>query len=216
MTTVLLADDHSIIRDGIGRYIKQIIPHSIIEEAFDGDSAFEKIKRNNYSIIILDINMPGTDSFTLVRNIMAIKPESRILIFSMNPEELYAKQLLHLGVLGYLNKAAFTDEIKQAIENVLNNKTYLSPAFPHEFAETPPAKDTDNKNPFDLLSRKEFEIAKHLLKEESVDEIASFFYLDISTVLNQKELIFEKLQCNNIAEMKEMSALHNFLQRNYS
>ena len=216
MTTVLLADDHSIIREGFRTYIKKIIPHSIIEEAFDGDSAFEKIKQNNYSIIILDINMPDTDSFSLVRNIMAVKPGSRILIFSMNPEELYAKQLFHLGVLGYLNKAAFTDEIKLAIENVISNKIYLSPSFSQLLTENTAGKSIDSENPFDLLSGKELEITKHLLNGESVSEIGSFLYLDMLAVSNQKERILDKLHCKNIAEMNELALRHNFVQRYYS
>src|SRR5674476_1601695 len=107
MIKILLADDHAIIRAGLKTYIQNIIPHTSIEEAYDGDSTFEKIKHNDYALIILDINMPATDSFGLVSNILAVKPESKILIFSMNSEEVYTKKLLNLGVLGYLNKAAF-------------------------------------------------------------------------------------------------------------
>src|SRR5450631_875277 len=214
MTTVLLADDHSIIRESLKTYIKNIIPHSIIEEAYDGDSAFEKIKHNNYNLIILDINMPDTDSFGLVSNILAVKPESKILIFSMNSEEVYAKKLLNLGVLGYLNKAAFADEIRQAIEYVISNKRYLSPSLSQALAESALGKDPDNQNPFDLLSRRELEITKHLLKGESVSKIGSFLYLHTSTVGTHKARIFEKLHCKNIVEMNELALMHNFIQTN--
>jgi len=74
MIKILLADDHVIIRAGLKTYIQNIIPHSSIEEAYDGDSTFEKIKQNDYALIILDINMPATDSFGLVSNILAVKP----------------------------------------------------------------------------------------------------------------------------------------------
>jgi two-component system, NarL family, invasion response regulator UvrY len=214
MTTVLLADDHTIIREGFKIYIKNILPHSIIEEAYDGDSVFEKIKHNNYSLIILDINMPDTDSFSLVSNILAFKPESKILIFSMNPEEMYGKKLLSLGVLGYLNKAAFTDEIKQAIENVINNKRYFSPSLSQALAEGTSGKNPANQNPFDLLSRRELEITKRLLKGETMPEIGSFLYLDTSTVGTDKERIFEKLHCKDIVEMNELALRHNFIQSN--
>jgi YesN/AraC family two-component response regulator len=76
------------------------MPQSKIDEADDGDSSFEKIKKNNYDLLILDVNMPKTDSFVLVSNILALKPEMKILIFSMNDEEVYARRYLKNGCNG--------------------------------------------------------------------------------------------------------------------
>src|SRR5450631_2364190 len=101
MVKILLADDHEVIRAGLKVYIGNMIPHSVIEETGDGDTAYEKIKHNDYGLIILDINIPDTDAFGLVSNILAVKPGSRILIFSMNAEEIYARKYLELGALGY-------------------------------------------------------------------------------------------------------------------
>ncbi len=211
MNKILIADDHSIIRTSLKMYVKNIIPHSIIEEAYDGDSAFEKIKHTDYNLIILDVNMPDTDPFGLVTNILTTKPESKILIFSMNPGEMYAKDFLSLGVLGYLNKAAFADEIGQAIESVINNKKYISPALSQVLTEEAP-RQNGNRNPFDLLSRQELEVARHLMKDESVSQISSLLHLHILTVDMLKIKIFEKLDCKNIKEMKELALAYNFIQ----
>jgi two-component system, NarL family, invasion response regulator UvrY len=212
MNNILIADDHLVIRTSLKIYVKNIIPHSIIEEAYDGDSALEKIKHNDYDLIILDVNMPDTDPFGLVTNILAVKPKSKILIFSMNPGEMYAKNFLSLGVLGYLNKAAFTDEIGQAIESVMNNKKYVSPALSQMLTEEAPGQDSNNRNPFDLLSQQELEVATHLMKGEPVSQISSILHLHILTVDMLKIKIFEKLDCKNIEEMKELAATYNFIQ----
>jgi len=212
MATILLADDHAVVREGLKTLIQNIIPHSVIEEAQDGASAFKKITRNNYALIILDINMPATDSFGLVSNILAAKPKSKILIFSMNSEQIFAKKFLNLGALGYLSKYASEDEFRLAIENVMSNKRYLSPSFRRALTESALGKNPNNQNPFDLLSPRELEIIRHLIKGESVSQIGSCLNLHTSTIGTHKEKIFAKLCCNNIVEMNSLAAMHNFVQ----
>ena len=212
MIKILLADDHTIIRAGLKIYIKNIIPDSEVEEAYDGDSTFEKIKNSEYELIILDINMPATDSFGLVSNILAIKPKSKILMFSMNSEEIYAKKYLTLGALGYISKDASADEIKEAITNVMNNKRYISPSLTQTLASSALGKRAYNQNPFDLLSRRELEITRHLMKGESVSQISHYLNLHTSTIGTHKARIFEKLNCTNVIGMTELARIHNFTQ----
>jgi two-component system invasion response regulator UvrY len=214
MTRILLADDHAIVREGLKTFIQNIIPHSVIEEAQDGASAFAKIKRHNHALIILDINMPATDSFGLVSNILAVKPKSKILIFSMNSEEIFAKKLLNLGALGYLSKDASADEFRLAIENVMNNKRYVSPSLMRSLTESALRKNANNQNPFDLLSPRELEIVRHLIKGESVSQIGKYFNLHTSTIGTFKARIFEKLACKNIVEINELAIINNFTQPN--
>ncbi|KAA9039284.1 response regulator transcription factor [Ginsengibacter hankyongi] len=212
MIQILLADDHAIIRAGLKTYIQNIIPDSNIEEAFDGNSTFEKIKDNDYALIILDINMPATDSFGLVSNILAIKPESKILMFSMNSEEIFAKKYLNLGALGYLNKDASADEIKHAINNVMSNKRYMSSSLTQALTDSALGKKANSQNPFDLLSSRELEIVRHLMKGESVSQIGAYLNLHTSTVGTHKARILEKLNCKNVIGINELARVHNFIQ----
>ena len=209
MIKILLADDHVIIRAGLKVYIKNIIPQSIIDEADDGDSTFNKIKENDYDLVILDINMSATDSFGLVSNIIAIKPDSKILMFSMNSEEIYAKKYLNLGALGYISKDASSEEIRLAINNVMNNKRYISPSLTQKLATRALGKNPETQNPFDMLSPRELEIARHLMKGESVSQIGTYLNLHTSTVGTHKARIFEKLKVNNIIEINELARIHN-------
>lgn len=212
MIRILLADDHAIIRAGLKTYIQSIIPDSLIEETYDGNSTFEKIKLNDYALIILDINMPATDSLGLVSNILAVKPDSKILMFSMNSEEIFAKKYLNIGALGYLNKDASANEIKQAIDNVMNNKRYISSSLTQALTDTALGRRVNNQNPFDLLSARELEIVRHLMKGESVSQIGAYLNLHTSTVGTHKSRIFEKLNCKNVIEINELARLHNFIQ----
>jgi two-component system invasion response regulator UvrY len=209
MTKLLLADDHFIVRTGLKLIIENFMPHSKIDEAYDGDSSFEKIKENNYDLMILDVNMPNTDSFALVSNILALKPEMKILMFSMNDEEVYAKRFLKLGVMGYIKKDENGGEIEKAITTILNNKKYISPGLSQILIEDLLNKNPEN--PFDRLSPREFEIARYLIRGESVAGISQKLNLHLSTVGTHKARIFEKLKCSNIIDLNSLAKVHNII-----
>lgn len=210
MPNFLLVDDHTMIRSGLKLLIQNYLTQSVIDEADDGNSAFEKIKTNAYDVVILDVNMPNTDSFGLLSNIFSIKPDLKILMFSMNAEETYAKRYLQLGAMGYLRKDENESEIKRAISTVLNNKRYISPALSEKlFADF--TGNNNHENPFDKLSPREFEIVQHLSRGESLAEICQKLTLHPSTVGTHKARIFEKLQCNNIIELSALARIHNII-----
>ena len=210
MANILIVDDHIVITTGLKIVIGNFLPDSDIDVANDGDIAFEKIKHRNYDLIIMDISLPNTDSFNVVSNILAIKPTSRILMFSMSPEEMFAKRYLKIGALGYINKDAPLDEIKNAIEHALKNKRYLSPELQEKLALETLSND-HHENQFDKLSPREFEIVQHLVHGDSVSEISRKLNLHTSTVGTHKAKIFEKLKCENIVELVTMAKVHNLI-----
>jgi two-component system invasion response regulator UvrY len=206
---ILLADDHSIIRTGLKLLITNYIAHCVIDEAYNGDEAFKKIKEKDYQLIILDVSMPGTDPFGLVSNIIAFKGESNILMFTMNAEEIYAKKFLQLGAKGYLDKISSEEEIKKAIDNVRNGKRYISPLLSKALAEEALGKRSDN--PFDKLSPREFEILMFFIKGTSSTEICNTLNLQISTVSTHKARIFEKLNCSNIVDIHTLAKVYKVI-----
>jgi two-component system, NarL family, invasion response regulator UvrY len=210
MKKILLVDDHEVIRSGLKMYIENLLPHSLIEEAGDGDIALEKIRQGQYDLIILDINMPATDSFGLMANILAVRPGINILIFSMNAEEVYAKRYLQLGAKGYVSKNAAQADIAEAIITVLENKRYLSQSLKVLLAD----EQIDNKsnNPFHHLSPREFEIVQHLIRGQSSAKICQELSLHPSTVGTFKTRIFEKLHCHNIIELFALAKVHAIIE----
>ncbi len=209
MKNILLVDDHAIIRSGLKIYIETIIPFTVIDEAHNGDVAYEKIKKTDYDLLIMDMNMPGTDSFGLVSNIIALKPDSKILMISMNAEEIYAKKYLKLGAKGYIGKEAPEEEVKAAIETVLQNKRYTSPSLSQALTED--ALGNNPLNPFDRLSPQEFKIIQFIIKGETVSEISKKLNLHTSTIGTHKARIFKKLNCKNIVDINTLAKVHHII-----
>ncbi|CAN5215341.1 UvrY/SirA/GacA family response regulator transcription factor [soil metagenome] len=209
MKSILLVDDHVIIRRGLKIFISTIISFAEVDEAEGGDVAFQKIKKHDYDLLILDVNMPGTDSFGLVENILVVKPTSKILMLSMNPEEIYAKKYLKLGAMGYIGKDAPEEEIKSAIETVLNGKRYISASLSQVLAEQAIGRGLDN--PFEKLSPQEFKIIQYMMKGDSVSEISNKLHLHTSTIGTHKARIFKKLNCKNVVDLNALARVHNIL-----
>lgn len=207
MIRILLADDHEIIRSGLKLFINNMIPHCVIDEAWDGISTLEKVSQNDYQLIIMDLNMPGTNSFELLDNILLVKPSVNVLIFSINPEEVHAKRYLQLGAKGYVGKNAPVNELGTAIDTVLKNRRYVSPSL----SDTVNDEILNEKtiNPFDTLSSREFEVVQHLIRGESLSGICHVTNLKASTVSTYKARILEKLHCKNILEVIQLAKIYN-------
>ncbi len=212
MKRILLADDHEIMRSGLKLLINNLVPNSLIDEAWNGDSAIKLVKEKEYQLIILDVNMPATDSFGIVSNIINMKPAARILMFSMNAEEVYAKRYLQLGARGYISKTASSEELENAISAVLNNKRYIGPVLIQALTEEALGTNATN-NPFEKLSTREFEIVQHLINGESITAICKTFNIQPSTGSTYKARIFEKLRCKNIIELNQLTRIYNMISR---
>ena len=208
MPNILLVDDHSIVRTGLKLLIHDFLPHTNIDEANDGNSALEKIKQKNYDLVVMDVNMPNTDSFGTLQTILTINSSIKVIMFSMNAEEVYARRYLKMGAMGYIRKDAPNSEIEKAITSVLNNKSYVSQELTQKMLYDLHSK-TESENPFDKLSTREFEIVQHLAQGDSVAEISKKLNVHTSTVGTHKARIFEKLHCHNVIDLTNLAKAHN-------
>ena len=206
MKNILLVDDHTIIRTGLKILLGNDLASYTFHEAADGESALEYVHSSCYELIVMDINIPGTDTFALVEQILAYEPESKILMFSMNCESIYAKRFLKLGVRGYVRKDEPAADIKHAVLTVLNNHRYISKGLTEELVEE--VYSNKKNNPFDNLSPRQFEIVRRLVQGKKISDICQELQLHSSTVSTQKNRIFEKLNVNNLVELYAISKLH--------
>ncbi|MES2431782.1 MAG: response regulator transcription factor [Bacteroidota bacterium] len=207
MKKFLLVDDHVVVRSGIHGLISEIFKPCEVHEAADGETATEKLKQNVYDLIMMDIQMPKTDTLGLMEYIHIKYPEAKVLIFSMSAENIYAKRFLKAGAKGFLSKDSPLEEIKKAINLVLNNRKYISDSLAIALAD-----DSISDNPaniFDKLSPREFEIVSLLLSGQTVSDISKSLNLQVSTVGTHKARIFEKLGVTNILELKELANSYN-------
>ncbi|MEQ1553086.1 MAG: response regulator transcription factor [Ferruginibacter sp.] len=207
MQKFLLIDDHVIVRTGIKLLIASIYIDSQIDEAKDGDSALALVNDNEYDFAMLDVLMPNTDSLALMETFKEKCPNLKVLVFSMNAEKVYAMRYLKAGAKGFVSKDAPMDEVRKAIDMVLNGKKYISEEMLSLLAEG--KVDSANKNPFSLLSSREFEIVLMLLNGKTISGIAAELQLGISTIGTHKGRIFIKLKVNNLLELQDLANVHN-------
>jgi DNA-binding NarL/FixJ family response regulator len=209
MLKILVVDDHSIVRNGLKNIIKSHFKDAEIDEAFDGDSAISKFKKNNFNLIILDMNMPNTDFFNLLHITKTVTPNSKILLFTLNSEFLFAKKFFKLGIDGYISKGCDESTIIEAIQLVLNNQKFISPDLKEYFAVE--IIDGVKENPINSLTHRELEIALHLVRGVSINEVCNILYLKQSTVATHKARILAKCNKKNLFELFEFFKINNII-----
>lgn len=206
MKRFLLVDDHVVVRSGIKVLLSDIYKPAVIDEAYDGASAIEKLKEYQYDLIMLDIQMPNTDTLGLMRYIHTEYPQARVLIFSMSAENIYAKRFIKAGAYGFVSKEAPLEDITHAIDVILNNRKFISDTLADSLAED--SFMGRSSNPFNELSPREFEIVSLLLSGKTVSDIAHTLNIQTSTVGTHKARLFEKLGVGNILELKELATTY--------
>jgi two-component system invasion response regulator UvrY len=209
MQNILIADDHSIVRAGLKLLINSSIRDVSIDEAEDGEAVIKKMKSAPFDLLILDINMPHTESFSLTAYLLKEYPGLKIIIFTMNQEVFFAKRFLKIGAHGYLNKYSKEAEIKYAIQKVLSGKRYISDNLAEILSGELTRKKKDN--PFEDLSDREFEVVLQMLKGSSVSEIANTLSLHKSTVGTHKTRILDKLKISNTVELINLARLYEII-----
>lgn len=207
MKTILIVDDHEIVRSGLKMLINGFYPFVELQEAHNEESTVEILKKNQFDLVILDMHMPNSNSIGLLEYIGKMFPSTKVLIFSMGSEVLYAKRFLQAGAKGYLAKDSSIGEVKIAIETILEGGKYISKNLMDILVDDV----TTNKstNPFDQLSSREFQIASFLLDGLSITEISTLLNLQPSTVGTYKGRIFEKLKVSNLIELIDMANVYH-------
>jgi two-component system invasion response regulator UvrY len=207
MKKFLLVDDHVVVRSGIKILLADLYNPAEIHEAMNGDTAVAKLKENSYDLVMLDIQMPNTDTLGLMEFIHITYPDVKVLMFSMSAENIYAKRFMKAGAYGFISKEAPLEEITKAITVILGGKKYISESLAQKLAEDSFSGKTGN--PFNELSPREFEIVTLLLDGKTVTEISHILNIQTSTVGTHKARLFEKLGVDNILKLKEIATTYN-------
>jgi len=207
MKHFLLIDDHEVVREGVKNLLLSLYNPCKIYEAEDQESAFKQLKSQAFDLVIMDVQMPDTDTAGLMEYMNTNYPGINVLIFSMSAENIYAKRFLHAGARGFVSKTAELSELKKAIELVLNNRRYVSENLKGILADG--LGTNEPENPFEKLSKGEFNVAMMLIKGNSIGEIATLVNKSMSTVATHKIRLFEKLQIKNITELIELGRVYN-------
>ena len=201
MKKFLLIDDHFVVRGGMGRVLLDLYRPCEIHEAENPEEALEKLKKNSYDLIVMDVHIPKADMLGFMDHLHIKYPATKVLIFSMSIESIYAARFLKAGANGFLSKMCSQDEIKKSINLVLSNRKYISGPLAEILADSISGKSA---NPFQNLSAREFEIVSLLLSGHTQSDISKMLNLESSTVGSHKARIFKKLNISTILELKEL------------
>jgi len=209
MIKIIIADDHSVVRQGLRQIISEISNMEISDEAENGKELFEKVLRNHYDIIILDIKMPGTNVIDLIKNIKLHKSQIPILILSMYPEEQYAVRVLKAGASGYLTKESAPKELVTAIQKIANGGKYISAKLAEQLADQ--LGDDSVKPKHETLSDREYQVFQMISSGKSVKGISEELNLSEKTVSTYRTRVLQKMKLKNNAELTHYAFKYNLV-----
>lgn len=207
---ILLADDHAMFRSGLRRILEEEFSGAHIEDASSCTEALDKIKKEKWDLVILDIAMGAQNSLTLLPDIKSLWPNMPVLMLSMYNERQFITRALQTGASGYLTKEHAPEELIRAIRSVLAGRRYISESIAEQIADY--LAVGGSQNPHESLSAREYEVFLLIAAGKSISDIAGDIGLSVKTVSTYRSRILEKMQMRSNAEIIRY-ALQNNLAR---
>lgn len=209
--TILLVDDHKIIRDGLKLYFEDSDEYEVAAEAEGGQQALDLLKDRDFDLVITDISMPQMDGITFTQNLKQLKPDQKVMALTMMGENQHIKHMLSAGANGYILKNSERNEIFQAIETILRGENYYSGDVTKVIMDsmTGKRKPTQRLTLETPLSTREKEVLELIVKEFSNQEIADKLFISVRTVDAHKRNLLEKTGCKNIAGLVVYAIEHD-------
>ncbi|MBR4791641.1 MAG: response regulator transcription factor [Treponema sp.] len=207
--TVLIIDDHPLFSRGLSQLIETQEAYKVTGMAKNHDEAMKMVNELSPDLAIVDLNLGQEDGLELIKDILSVKPETKVLVLSMHDERYYAERALKAGAKGYIMKEEAESSVSTAINTVMNGQIYLSAneqKRQDELAKNQNAKK--DKEPFDListLSDRQLQIFTLIGKGLGTVEIAEKLTLSIKTIDTHKENMKNKLHCESSAELRKMA-----------
>jgi DNA-binding NarL/FixJ family response regulator len=210
MHTVLIADDHAVVRTGLRQFLEESGRILEIDEAGTGQQTLDLLRAKRFDLLILDINMPDRGGLDILRNVRASFPDTRVLIVSGFPERQYAVNVLRAGASGYLSKESAPEELLKAVHLVLSGHRYVSTMLAEQLAAE---LDSDVDAPLHAsLSEREFQILCKLAMGSSVSEIARELCLSVKTISTYRTRVLEKMCLKSNADITSYALKSGLIQ----
>jgi DNA-binding NarL/FixJ family response regulator len=197
-TTIVLVDDHAVVRAGVRRLLEQEPLFEVIGEAESGEKAYQILGELKPDVMVMDLSMPGMGGLEAIRRILMRYEKAKILVLSMHEDLSFANQALKLGAKGYLTKNTLADDLVKSIETVTQGDVFLSDEIAKKMAMQ---SISGNQDPVHELSAREFEIFRLLAEGLDIDAIASTLNISSKTVSNYQTMIKQKLNINTPIEL---------------
>jgi two-component system invasion response regulator UvrY len=199
MTRVLIVDDHPVVRRGL-REILSDERNIEVSETADPHEALELIREQSWSLVVLDIDLPGKGGLELLKDVRRERPRLPVLILSVYPEEQFALRTLRAGASGYLSKDSAPEDLVKVVRKILRGEKYFGERVVEQLLSNPNDKAT-TAYPHELLSDREFQVLRLFGSGLAVKEIAQELSLSRPTVSTYRARILEKMRMQTTAEL---------------
>jgi DNA-binding NarL/FixJ family response regulator len=206
--SVLLVDDHAVVRVGYRRLLERAENIHVLAEAGNAASAYQAFCQTPPDVVVMDISLPDVSGIEAMRRLLLREPAARVLIFSIHSEPIFANRALQAGAMGYVSKASAPDVLVDAVRAVAKGERYLSPDVARTLALQQVSGEADVMQ---RLTDREFEIARLLAKGHSVRAVAELLCLNYKTVANYQTIIRQKLDADTPTKFMRLAAQHGLL-----
>lgn len=200
MTTILIVDDHTLMRDGLRRLLGDYDDMEVVGEAREGREAVRLIRQLQPDVVLLDLSLPGLDGLEVTKQIVAEGLKSRVLMLTMHANEEYAVRVLQAGARGFMVKDDPSDDVVEAVRKVAAGGTYLSPVLsqhlPRRFT-----RGREAQSPLDLLTDRELQVLKKFAEGHTTSQIAQELHLSVKTIDTHRARLLEKLGLHTTVDL---------------
>ena len=203
-STIVLADDHSVVREGLRLLLERDGTMEVVAEAADGDAALRYVRGHKPDVLVLDLNMPGKDSLEVLPEVLEVSPSTHVVVLTMQPDAAFARAALQAGASGYVLKEAAHEELLRAIEAARQGRTYVDPAVGARLASEPahpPGRP-------DGISDREAEVLERIALGETNAEVAAVLQISVRTVETHRAHIQQKTGCTSRSELVRYAREH--------
>ena len=209
MIRVLVAEDHTIVREGIKQLIGMARDMQVVGEAGNGEQLMDVLRQTPCDVVLLDISMPGVNGLEAIPRIRALLQPPAVLMLSMHDEAQMAARALKIGAAGYATKDSDPALLLTAIRKVSSGGRYIDPELADRMVFE--VGLTDSRPPHALLSEREFSVFERLVQGEGVNEIAQHLAISSKTVSTHKARLMEKMGAHSVAELVKYAMEHKLV-----
>lgn len=207
---VLLAEDHTIVRQGLISILEKHPGIIVVAEAEDGREAVAAVEKLNPDVVLMDFSMPGLNGLEATRQIKQWNPNTKILILTRHSNREYIESLVKAGASGYLVKNSAVDELVLAIQTVFQGDTYLDPSISKP-SSTPGVYDPDRKGKQEILTPRQMEVLQLIAEGQPNRKIASILNISAKTVENHRANLKQALGLDSTAELIQYAIRHGII-----
>ena len=211
MIRVLLADDHSIVREGLRRIVEDSGDIEVVAEASDGREAVLLVRKEQPDVAVIDISMPVLDGLEVITQIKGESPHVPILVLTMHEEDQYVVRAIETGAMGYITKQSAPEQLVKAIRKVHSGALYLTDQAAEALALRV-AKGSKNQSPFEVLSTRELQVLRRLALGNTNREIAEAYHISIKTVDTYRFRLLKKLKLRNNADLSRFAIQNRLIE----